>query len=601
MPIPVITNFSINDTKPLDDRLVVTSSSARDAILYKFAGLTVYVTDEGKNYQWNGTSWGLVGSGIYGGSGLLGGDVIVDTTANSTQRDPNLYGNPGDLGYQNLEFIISASASSSNRSYFRQFFRTKEASVLSTSQEYIMGFQPINDTLSTNYSGLKFNSSDGLNTNKNGSVSIWTSPLTSISQSLLRFQVEGDGTIRFKPNSSITSFLNITGTGANPTTIQMGFNWEGSGKSISGIGSSYIEFKDGDINFYNLKISTTSPVKTFTITEDNVNVFKSFLVNSPSQYLGFLGGGGIRSGSEGTPTNIQFYAYLTWRTVSGAFTDLLRFNNSALRVLKNIEIGSPSDFISVPDIIGNQSALVTHGPLNARYYVSIWDDKFVSDSEDNNWVFDSGDSDNTLNGSSFNQQTNSVCVVKESDLGYSNQVQDCYFVMIPRAYNATNPSKSVWELSSQPYDRMIYFHLDHLEDGGSPKNFTHHLSWYLTDQEQIVGGGESATTRAWKKIGKLETGNRDGINMMTASYSVPYYSQQVLVPANMYMKLIFKFPYSIPTANLGWPAASEDYRDYIVNLPILVVTSIRSGLFNTSKFSRGPIDSISGTDYLKNE
>jgi hypothetical protein len=266
-----------------------------------------------------------------------------------------------------------------------------------------------------------------------------------------------------------------------------------------------------------------------------------------------------------------------------------------VRVLKNIEIGSETTYTPLT-IHGNSSALTTYGPLNARYYVNMWDNKFVSDASDNEWVFQSSESDNTFSTSTYIQAANSVCVVKEE---FTNQFQDFYFQMIPRSYTAGSISKSVWELSSQPFDRMIYFHLDHLEDANSPRNFTHHLSWYLTDEAPIVGGGEGV--RAWKKIGKLETGNRNGINMMTASYSVPYYSQQVLVPANMYMKLIFKFPYSIPTANLSWPAALEDYRDFRADLPILVVTSIRSGVFSTSKLSRGAINSISGTDYLKNE
>jgi len=594
MPIPVITNFSINDTQPMDDRFVATSSVSMNNIQFKYPGLTVYRTDENKNYQYDGSDWAIFSSGIYGGSGLLAGDVVVDTTADSTQRDPGTYGNPGTVGYQNLDFIISASSSTSNRSYVRHFFRTKETGVLATSQEYVMAFQGLNNPTSTDYSGIKFNSLDGLGGTKNGAVSIWTTPLTGIGQSSLRFQVEGDGTIRFKPNSGIQSFLNITGNSTNTTTIQLGFNWEGTSRSISGIGSSYIEFKNEEISFYNLKSTSSTATKTLTINEDSLTAYKNFFVNAPGTFIG-LSTGGFRYALEGTFGSQTPYVYIAFRS-GQVTTDIIRYNATGVRVLKDIEIGSPSNFTSTPQVNGNSSALATYGPFNARYYTNIWDNKFVSDASDNQWVFQSDESENTLSTSTYNQLGNSVCVVKEE---FTDQVQDTYFQMIPRSYLPGSVSKSVWELSSQPFDRMIYFHLDHLEDAGTPRNFTHHLSWYLTDVDPIVGGGEGV--RAWKKIGKLETGNRNGINMMTASYSVPYYSQQVLVPANMYMKLIFKFPYSIPTANLSWPAASEDYRNFRADLPILVVTSIRSGLFSTGKFSRGPIDSISGTDYLKNE
>jgi len=79
MPIPVITNFSINDTIPFDTRLVATSSEALTNMLYKYEGLTTYRTDTKLNYTYNGSTWAVSSNGIYGGSGNLSS---ANTTVN---------------------------------------------------------------------------------------------------------------------------------------------------------------------------------------------------------------------------------------------------------------------------------------------------------------------------------------------------------------------------------------------------------------------------------------------------------------------------------------------------------------------------------------
>ncbi len=75
--IVINSNFDLNQGVPIDSRLVATSSAVRNSILYKYDGLKVYQTDDKKTYLWNGTSWNVEGSGIYGGSGSLLGDTVV--------------------------------------------------------------------------------------------------------------------------------------------------------------------------------------------------------------------------------------------------------------------------------------------------------------------------------------------------------------------------------------------------------------------------------------------------------------------------------------------------------------------------------------------
>ena len=78
MSIPLITNFTINQNAPIDDRIVVANSSLRDAITYKYDGLTVFQIDTRTSWTWNATSatwsYNVAGNGIYAGSGSIVGN-----------------------------------------------------------------------------------------------------------------------------------------------------------------------------------------------------------------------------------------------------------------------------------------------------------------------------------------------------------------------------------------------------------------------------------------------------------------------------------------------------------------------------------------------
>jgi hypothetical protein len=95
MAISVVGNFDININSPIDSRLVATNSSAREAIVYKYPGLKVYLLEDGKTYVYGTNSqWtidGGQGGGIYGGSGSLPDDVgvymgSVGNSANDTSK-----------------------------------------------------------------------------------------------------------------------------------------------------------------------------------------------------------------------------------------------------------------------------------------------------------------------------------------------------------------------------------------------------------------------------------------------------------------------------------------------------------------------------------
>ena len=73
MAINIIDGFYVGSSTPIDSRFVVTNSTERTAIEYKYDGLKVFQRDTRETYIWNSTTsiWDLEGSGALSGSGNL--------------------------------------------------------------------------------------------------------------------------------------------------------------------------------------------------------------------------------------------------------------------------------------------------------------------------------------------------------------------------------------------------------------------------------------------------------------------------------------------------------------------------------------------------
>jgi hypothetical protein len=148
MPIPLITNFTINQAAPVDDRIVVTSSLSRDAIQYKYDGLTVFQTDTRSSWTWNTTSatwsYNVAGNGIYSGSGSIIGNTYINFGDISTGAVVNTTSNL--LGYY-------SNLNGSSNIYYLNAFAVKKSS----SPSSIISFKIQNSLNSTNYSYIEFN------------------------------------------------------------------------------------------------------------------------------------------------------------------------------------------------------------------------------------------------------------------------------------------------------------------------------------------------------------------------------------------------------------------------------------------------------------
>ena len=88
MAIQIIDGFQVNIASPIDNRIVASGSTARNAIPYKYHGLRVFDISNNIPYVWNGSSWvsenasGIVGSGtstffpLFTSSNVVGDSIL---------------------------------------------------------------------------------------------------------------------------------------------------------------------------------------------------------------------------------------------------------------------------------------------------------------------------------------------------------------------------------------------------------------------------------------------------------------------------------------------------------------------------------------------
>jgi hypothetical protein len=87
MSIQIITGFSLNNTDPIDTRIVASGSTGRDAIPYKYEGLRVFDLSNNRPYVYVGATWSVEVSDQV--SGLTGS--IGKFTSSSIISDSDIY------------------------------------------------------------------------------------------------------------------------------------------------------------------------------------------------------------------------------------------------------------------------------------------------------------------------------------------------------------------------------------------------------------------------------------------------------------------------------------------------------------------------------
>jgi len=614
MPISVITNFSINDSVPFDTRLVVTSSTSMDNMLYKYDGLTTYRSDLGLNYTYDGSTWSVSSNGIYGGSGNL-------SSANTTVNFGTV---SSSLNSTSNKFVLkSYSGGDSNPNSLRleNYFQRHDIEYSGVSYKSQFIFSENEDQGIYYGAYIMYNPKPLFNSSRGG-ISFGVLPGGVLSQdtqdapSYERMRIDGNGIIRFKPNATVDPTTKSVNIGIDSTNTRpfIGFNWNGSDVD-TGTDASYVQFNDSVVSINNFSSTTGTHSAIFSKGLVRING-----ILSVSEDLNF------RGNILYTGTNTTFYI---GRDRTGLFfnsgqnyvslTYLNRSTNVIHQVLNynDSNVVSYKDFVVAPISTGTSSSSYPIFQLNSRG--SYWDfifnpNKDVSEDEnDNKWykLTSSGPINtlgNLLSTSEARYKVN-IYQQQKADRIDGTEPQDARFRIAPWDYDAdinnnnNGPASIEYYVKSKSYDRIFYFYSDSYSI-----YMAHELSWYL-----------GTTLTSWKKIGRVETGNKDNINNYYAtvdgypgsgtidfdvftSYQVRTYSHSVIVPAGMFFKFRLYFPYSF-TGSLVQDLPSPIW-DYCQSL---VFTVLRSGRYALSNSTRSlqevqegtPASTGKGSDFTK--
>jgi hypothetical protein len=253
--ISIISNFDINQSVPLDSRQVATSSASRDATPYKYEGLKIYQTDTKKTYIWTGVTFSIDGSGIYGGSGSLIGDTLV----NFGQVGNTVSNKSSQFGYN--------STSNTNGIFYTNYFNRHTNAIFGTEWQGIELRNEFRYSTSggvVNSAYVSFNPSD--TTNGYGGIAFGTGD-GSINPVQERVRITGNGKVGIRTNDP-KEYLQI---GSHPVAFSgqslpltihkggnavIGYNWYYDNTDFvfdSTKGSSRIGQSDGEIRFLNRK------------------------------------------------------------------------------------------------------------------------------------------------------------------------------------------------------------------------------------------------------------------------------------------------------------------------------------------------------------
>ena len=529
MPIPVITNFSINDTVPFDTRLVATSSTSMANMLYKYEGLTTYRSDLGLNYTYDGSTWSVSSNGIYGGSGNLSSDTTVNfgTVSTSLNDKSNYFTFRGydfyyiDFGtsYVDLEnyFIRNTQNSSGSFgedgvSYISQLvFYNPEPGIETYYGPYIRYNPP--PLFNSGIGGISFGT-------RNGNFGVSE-----------RMRIDGNGIIRFKPNlivndSTKSVNIGIDSTDTSDTRPFIGFNWNGSAVD-TGTDASYVQFNDSVVSIHNFSSTTGTHSAIFSkglvrvngaleVTGGTISTNKNISFGAADGGVYFVSSNGIGMKYDSSSKN---YAALTYRQGS-TIKDILKWDFRDITLQVNTSTTQSATF-------------TTYGPFNAKNPTNIWDNNFDRFLE-SEWF------PSEMTGDIVGQdlESNTILVnIATGALGTTpvgdSKFYDFVFTTKP-PYTAIT-AKSSWVLYPISYDRYLYFYLEN-------ENFpvSHLVEWFLMNDLS-----DPLEPTDWVKIGRYENGNKGNYNIdapgSTFNYQTRFYSHSVLIPANMYFKISFVF------------------------------------------------------------
>lgn len=597
MPIPVITNFTINDRVPFDTRLVATNSNAMYNMDYPYEGLTIYRTDLKKNFTFNGETWSVSSNGIYGGDGALAnsntvvGFGTVSSTVDTTSSNLTFRSYSGDSGiiYLDLKNTFIRNSEDTNATFNTVSYKTQLNFTNTNGSTVINGpFISYNPYSSFGFGGISFATYDSVN----GDV-------------YERMMVEGGqyGLIRFfveKQPSQGSKSLNI-GINNSTSVPFLGYDWWG--EDFGGTGSCYMEFENDQLTFYSVTDVIGNPIKTAVFANNFISLNKNVTLTGNLNFSGSLNGTSAATFNIGRGSN--GFGFLTDRVALQYGGQRVGFfNSTSFATEKNVLFTNPttsSNSSSVPLFFLGTRGLIIDNRFNPGANIISEDDmEFTSLAS------------NRINTNTI--QSDKITIIKQDSSQRTDNLkpEDARFRIAALSYtsklSSTDCAYAEYILEPRPHDRIISFYCDSLSF-----HIAHRFSWYIGKYSPTDANNKADYPANWKKMGVAETGNTDNINVGGGVSSSPFdgeftlttdgnsypcntnltsepsfsnlmyqirtYSGTVIVPAGSFLKIRFDFPYAW-NSNLLTILTQRKPDDYWAYCMSVIFTSQRIGNYS---------------------
>jgi hypothetical protein len=234
MAINIIDGFYLGSSTPIDSRFVVSNSTERAAIVYKYDGLKVFQIDNRTTYIWNSTTslWEVEGSGSLSGTGTL--NYVPRWASGSTLGTSSLYssGN-GKVGINDANPLSNLQIKENTLSAplslnVRYISGTNDSAVIGYNWYYTTSDQSFTSTKKSAY--IEMTSQDGfLLKTRNGGSSTWTTNLE------LNNSSSGWNIIRSSGSGTFISGTLSLSSSTSPVAVNQMITFDGSFRTLKSI------------------------------------------------------------------------------------------------------------------------------------------------------------------------------------------------------------------------------------------------------------------------------------------------------------------------------------------------------------------------------
>jgi hypothetical protein len=368
MATQIIDGFQVNTASPIDNRIVASGSTARNAIPYKYHGLRVFDISDNVPYVWNSSSWVSENA-----SGVVGSNTIVNYiplyTSTNVVSNSVIYQVGSNIGVNTLSpsatFSVNGSLSATTLSGNGSSLTNLNASNLSSGSLSL-------SRLSNGSSGWLLSGASGAPVYVNpsqvsvGTASVALSAITSASVSVSNSTSNSSHYLTFVQSSgNIGLRTNTSGLEYNPNNQKLKTN---GGEILLSSGSANSSLVTIGCRSFSGTIGNASTLATIA----TVGVLSNSSILVEATFTGYIiQGSGVTAKAQYRTTKlISTY----WVNYNGVITQMgstntILDNNAVTGLSGPVIYTGQIDISTANSIIFKQDCTGISGPLSSYNFV----------------------------------------------------------------------------------------------------------------------------------------------------------------------------------------------------------------------------------------